>query len=51
MATEIKRNRDQEIDMLNGPLAGKILRFSLPLMLSGILQLVCKQRGDTIVLG
>lgn len=29
-----------EIDMCNGPLAGKILRVALPLMLSGILQLL-----------
>ena len=29
-----------EIDMCNGPLAGKILLFYFPLMLSGILQLL-----------
>ena len=29
-----------EIDMCSGPLAGSLLRFSLPLMASGILQLL-----------
>ena len=29
----------REIDMCSGPLLPKILRFSLPLMLSGLLQL------------
>ena len=32
--------KSYEIDMCNGPLAGKILRFAIPLMLSGILQLL-----------
>ena len=32
--------RKYEIDMCNGPLAGKILLFYFPLMLSGILQLL-----------
>ena len=40
MATESKQKKDQESDMLNGPLVGKILLFSLPIMLSGILQLL-----------
>ena len=31
---------NHEIDMINGPLTGKILTFALPLMLSGILQLL-----------
>lgn len=31
--------KQREIDMCNGPLIPKILRFSIPLMLSGILQL------------
>mgnify|MGYP000010715496 CR=1 FL=1 len=32
--------KSYEIDMCNGPLLGKILLFSIPLMLSGILTLV-----------
>ena len=39
-----------EIDMCNGPLLGKILLFSLPLMLSGILQLLFNA-ADMIVVG
>ena len=39
-----------EIDMVNGPLFGKILRFSIPLMLSGILQLLFNA-ADIIVVG
>lgn len=38
------------IDMCNGPLLGKILRFSIPLMLSGILQLLFNA-ADIIVVG
>ena len=41
-ATRPKRSRrdkrDSGIDMLNGPLPGKILRFAIPLALSSILQ-------------
>ena len=41
-ATRSKRSRrdkrDSGIDMLNGPLPGKILRFAIPLALSSILQ-------------
>ena len=40
----------KEMDMLSGPLAGKILRYTLPLALSGILQL-CFNAADTIVVG
>ena len=36
--------------MVNGPLFGKILRFSIPLMLSGILQLLFNA-ADIIVVG
>lgn len=39
-----------EIDMCNGPLFGKILLFSLPLMLSGILQLLFNA-ADMIIVG
>lgn len=47
--TEIKKNK-YEIDMCNGPLFGKILIFSIPLMLSGILQLLFNA-ADIIVVG
>lgn len=50
MATESKQKKDQEIDMLNGPLVGKILLFSLPIMLSGILQLLFNA-ADVMVVG
>ncbi len=39
-----------EIDMCNGPLFGKILLFTIPLMLSGILQLLFNA-ADMIVVG
>ena len=39
-----------EMDMCNGPLSGKILQFSLPLMLSGVLQLLFNA-ADMIVVG
>ena len=42
--------KSYEIDMCNGPLFGKILTFSLPLMLSGILQLLFNA-ADMIVVG
>ena len=38
------------MDMCNGPLLGKILRFSFPLMLSGILQLLFNA-ADIVVVG
>ena len=42
--------RSHEIDMTNGPIFGKILMFSLPLMLTGILQLLFNA-ADMIVVG
>ena len=42
--------KSYEIDMCNGPLLGKILRFSIPLMFSGILQLLFNA-ADIIVVG
>ena len=39
-----------EIDMCRGPLLGKIVMFSIPLMLSGILQLLFNA-ADTVVVG
>ena len=43
-------NKSYEIDMCNGPLLGKLLIFALPLMLSGILQLLFNA-ADIIVVG
>lgn len=45
-----RKNKNYEIDMCNGPLLGKILLFSIPLMLSGILQLLFNA-ADIIVVG
>ncbi len=45
-----KTKKNYEIDMCNGPLFGKILKFSIPLMLSGILQLLFNA-ADIIVVG
>ncbi len=39
-----------EIDMTNGPLVGKIIRFAIPLALSGILQLLFNA-ADIVVAG
>ena len=38
------------IDMINGPLAGKVLIFAVPLLLSGLLQLTFNA-ADVIVVG
>lgn len=50
MEKSTEQKRRYEIDMCNGPLFGKILLFSLPLMLSGILQLLFNA-ADMIVVG
>lgn len=42
--------KSYEMDMCNGPLLGKILVFSIPVMLSGILQLLFNA-ADIIVVG
>ncbi len=42
--------RSFEIDMTNGPLLGKLIRFSLPLAASGILQLLFNA-ADIVVVG
>ena len=36
MGTAVKNGK--KIDMINGPLVGGIIRFSLPIMATGILQ-------------
>lgn len=43
-------DKKYEIDMCNGPLLGKILVFAIPLMLSGILQLLFNA-ADIVVVG
>lgn len=48
MKTKTKNN--YEIDMCNGPLLGKVLAFSIPLILSGILQLLFNA-ADIVVVG
>ncbi len=45
-----KSSKKYEIDMCNGPLLGKILVFYIPLMLSGILQLLFNA-ADVAVVG
>lgn len=45
-----KRVQSHEIDMVHGPLFGKLLLFALPLMLSGILQLLFNA-ADIVVVG
>lgn len=50
MKIQKKKSKSYEIDMCNGPLFSKILLFSIPLMLSGILQL-CFNAADIIVVG
>ncbi len=43
-------SKTYEIDMCSGPLLGKIIRFAIPLMLSGILQLLFNA-ADVMVVG
>ena len=47
---KVSRQKSYEIDMANGPLLGKIIKFAIPLMLSGILQLFFNA-ADIIVVG
>ena len=44
------RKKQQNVDMIHGPLTGKILMFTLPIMLSSILQLFFNA-ADIIVVG
>lgn len=46
----VRRHGSYEIDMCNGPVFSKILRFSIPLMLSGMLQLFFNA-ADIVVVG
>ena len=50
MEEQKNRKKSYEIDMCSGPLLPKILVFSLPLMLSGVLQLLFNA-ADIIVVG
>ena len=43
-------NRTYAIDMCNGPLAPKIIRFALPLMLANVIQLMFNA-ADVVVVG
>lgn len=45
-----RQGRTYEIDMTNGPLLGKIIRFAIPLALSGVLQLLFNA-ADMVVAG
>lgn len=47
---ETKEKQKYEIDMCNGPIFGKIIRFTIPLMLSGLLQLLFNA-ADVVVVG
>ena len=44
-------NKKYEIDMCNGPLLGKILVFYVPLMLSGVLQLLFNAADIAVLVG
>lgn len=44
------KQKHYEMDMTNGPLLGKIIRFALPLMFTGILQLLYNA-ADVVVVG
>lgn len=46
----MSKNRNYEIDMCNGPVLKKVLAFALPLMCSGMLQLLFNA-ADTVVVG
>ena len=46
----MRTTKEYQIDMVNGPLAGKILRFALPLMAANIIQLLFNA-VDVIVVG
>lgn len=46
----MSKNKQYEIDMTHGPLVGPMIRFALPLMLTGILQLLFNA-CDMVVVG
>lgn len=50
MDKKVKPKIDQDIDMLHGPLVSKLVVFALPIMLSGVLQLLFNA-ADVMVVG
>ena len=46
----MRNTRHYEMDMCSGPLLPKILRFTLPLILTGVLQLLYNA-ADVVVVG
>lgn len=48
--TGIRKTKSHEMDMIHGPLFGKLLVFAIPLMVSGILQLLFNA-ADVVVVG
>lgn len=50
MEGQRKKEKSYEIDMCNGPLLSKIIVFAVPLMLSGVLQLLFNA-ADLVVVG
>ena len=47
---QCKKGKAESVDMTSGPLLGKILAFSLPLMATGVLQLLFNA-ADLVVVG
>ena len=50
MSMQKKAGRTYEIDMCNGPIFSKIVLFAIPLMISGVLQLLFNA-ADIVVVG
>ena len=46
----LEKTKSYQIDMTNGSIIGKLVRFSVPLIFSGILQLLFNA-ADVIVVG
>ena len=46
----MNKSAKYEIDMCNGPLVGKIIRFTIPLILTSVLQLLFNA-ADIVVVG
>ena len=44
------RAKTKEVDMIHGPLLGKMIAFTIPVILSGVLQLLFNA-ADVIVVG
>ncbi len=50
MGFSLAKNKTKEMDMIHGPLLGKIILFTIPVMLSGVLQLLFNA-ADIVVVG